>query len=47
MMKGGQVEQEVRAVGYSPGSNDVSTEAEEFPLLQAVTRKRSVETVTD
>jgi hypothetical protein len=27
-------------VGYSPDSNDVSTEVEEFLLLEAVTRKR-------
>jgi hypothetical protein len=29
-------------VGYSPDSNDVSTEAEEFPLLRSVTGKRLV-----
>jgi hypothetical protein len=29
-------------VGYSPNSNDVSTEAEESPLLRPVTRKRLV-----
>jgi hypothetical protein len=34
-------------VGYSPESNDVSTEAEETPLLEATTRKPFVETVTD
>jgi hypothetical protein len=27
-------------VGYSPGSNDVITEAEESPLLRAVTKQR-------
>jgi hypothetical protein len=27
-------------VGYSPNSGDVSTEAEEYPLLRCVTRKR-------
>jgi hypothetical protein len=32
-------------VGYSPDSNDVSTEAEESPLLRAVTRKRLVKTL--
>jgi hypothetical protein len=34
-------------VAYSPDRNDVSTEAEEFPLLRAVARKRLVKTVTD
>jgi hypothetical protein len=34
-------------VEYEPTGNDVSTEAEEFPLLEAVTRKRLVESVTD
>jgi hypothetical protein len=29
-------------VGYSPDSNDVSTETEEFPLLISVTGKRLV-----
>jgi hypothetical protein len=28
--------------GYSPDSNDVSTEADESPLLRSVTRKRLV-----
>jgi hypothetical protein len=27
-------------VGYSPDNNDVSTEAEESPLLEAVVRER-------
>jgi hypothetical protein len=31
-------------VGYSPDSKDVSAEAEESPLLEAVTRKRLVKT---
>jgi hypothetical protein len=31
-------------VGYSPGSNDVSIEAEGSPLLTSVTRKRLVKT---
>jgi hypothetical protein len=29
-------------VGYSPDGNDVSTEAEESPLLRAVTKQRLV-----
>jgi hypothetical protein len=29
-------------VGYSPDNNDVSTEAEESPLLRSVTGKRLV-----
>jgi hypothetical protein len=32
-------------VGYSPDSNDVSTEAEESPLLRAVTKQRLVKTL--
>jgi hypothetical protein len=32
-------------VGYSPDSNDVSTEAEEFSLLRAVARERLVNTL--
>jgi hypothetical protein len=31
-------------VGYSPGSNAVSTEAEESPLLEVVARERLVKT---
>jgi hypothetical protein len=31
-------------VGYSPDSNEVSAEAEESPLLEAVTRDRLVKT---
>jgi hypothetical protein len=31
-------------VGYSPDSNDVSTEDEESPLLEAVTRERLMKT---
>jgi hypothetical protein len=31
---------ERRVVGYSPDSKDVSIEAEEFPLLRSITRKR-------
>jgi hypothetical protein len=27
-------------VGYPPDSNDVSTESEEYPLLEAVARER-------
>jgi hypothetical protein len=34
-------------VGYLPDSNDMSTEAEESPLLRSITRKQLVETVTD
>jgi hypothetical protein len=34
-------------VGYSPDTNDVSTEGQESPLLEAVTTKRLVETVRD
>jgi hypothetical protein len=30
------------AMEYSPGGDDVSTEAEESPLLRSVTRKRLV-----
>jgi hypothetical protein len=33
-------------VGYSPDSNDVSTKAEESPLLRAVTKQRLVRIVT-
>jgi hypothetical protein len=32
-------------VGYSPESNDVSTEAEEFPLLRTVTKQRLVKSL--
>jgi hypothetical protein len=32
-------------LGYSPVSNDVSTEAEESPLLRAVTKQRPVKTL--
>jgi hypothetical protein len=32
-------------VRYSPDSNDVSTEAEESPLLTAVTKQRLVKTL--
>jgi hypothetical protein len=31
-------------VGYSPNSNEVNAEAEEFPLLEAVIRERLVKT---
>jgi hypothetical protein len=34
-------------VEYQPAGNDVSAEAEESPLLEAVTKKRLVETVRD
>jgi hypothetical protein len=34
----------VRVLGYSPDSIEVSTEAEESPLLEAVTRERLVKT---
>jgi hypothetical protein len=30
-----------------PADNGMSAEAEEYPLLEAITRKRLVETVTD
>jgi hypothetical protein len=33
-------------LGYALDSNDVSTETEESPLLEVVSRKRLVETVT-
>jgi hypothetical protein len=33
------------SVGYSPDSNDVSTGAEESPLLRAVTKQRLVKTL--
>jgi hypothetical protein len=36
---------ESSVAGYSPDSNDVSTKAEESPLLRSVTRKRLVNTV--
>jgi hypothetical protein len=42
-----QLGQEFRLVEYSPDSSDVSTEAEESPLLEAVTKKRLVEIITD
>jgi hypothetical protein len=32
-------------VGYSPDSNDVSTEAEESPLLRAITKQRLIKTL--
>jgi hypothetical protein len=32
-------------VGYSPDNNDMSTEAEESPLLRAVTKQRLVKTL--
>jgi hypothetical protein len=41
------LKQEFRVVGYWPDSRDVSTEAEESLLLEAVTRKRLVEIITD
>jgi hypothetical protein len=34
-------------VEFPPARNALSTEAEESPLLEAVTRKRLVESVTD
>jgi hypothetical protein len=34
-------------VGYCRDSYDVSTEAEKFPLSDAVTRKHLIENVTD
>jgi hypothetical protein len=33
----------ISVAGYSPDSNDVSTEAEESPLLEAVARERLLE----
>jgi hypothetical protein len=42
-----QLEQEFRVVEYQPAGNEVSTEADESPLLEVVTRKRLVATVTD
>jgi hypothetical protein len=33
--------------GYSPDSNDMNTEAEESPLLRAVTKQRLVKTLED
>jgi hypothetical protein len=32
-------------VGYSPDSNDVSTEAEDSPLLRTVTKQRLMKTL--
>jgi hypothetical protein len=32
-------------MGYSPNTNDVSAEAEESPLLKAVTKQRLVKTL--
>jgi hypothetical protein len=32
-------------VGYSPESNDVSTEAEESPLLRSITKQRLLKTL--
>jgi hypothetical protein len=32
-------------VGYSPDSNDISTEAEESPLFRAVTKQRLGKTI--
>jgi hypothetical protein len=32
-------------LGYSPHSNDVSTEAKESPLLRSVTKQRLVKTL--
>jgi hypothetical protein len=32
-------------VGYSPDSNDVSTEVEESPLLRAATKQRLTKTL--
>jgi hypothetical protein len=40
---GSSVESSV--VGYSPDSNDVITEAEEFSLLRALTKQRLVKTL--
>jgi hypothetical protein len=34
-------------MGYSPDSNDVNTEAEESPLLKAVTKQQLVNTLQD
>jgi hypothetical protein len=34
-------------VGYSPDSNNVSTEAEESPLLRVVTKQCLVKTLQD
>jgi hypothetical protein len=34
----------MRVVGYSPDSNEVSAETEEFPLLEADTGERLVNT---
>jgi hypothetical protein len=41
-----QFEREFRVVEYQPAGKEVSAEAEEFLLLEVVTRKRLVETVT-
>jgi hypothetical protein len=43
----GQVLEFGTVVGYSPGSNEVSAEPEESPLLEDVTRERLMENVTD
>jgi hypothetical protein len=34
-------------VGYSPNSNDISTEAEGSPVLRGVTKQRLVKTLQD
>jgi hypothetical protein len=39
-----RLEQQFPIVGYSPESNDGSTEAEDSPLLEAVVRERLVKT---
>jgi hypothetical protein len=42
-----EAEQKLRyssVVGYSPNSNDMSTESEESPMLRAVTKQRLVKT---
>jgi hypothetical protein len=37
----------IAVVGYSPDSNEVSTEDEEYPSVEVVARKRLLETVID
>jgi hypothetical protein len=36
---------DISVVGYSPDSNDVSTETEYYPLLRAVTKQRLIKTL--
>jgi hypothetical protein len=42
-----QLDQEFIVLEYKPTGNEVSAEAEESPMLEAITRKRLVESVAD